>query len=229
MPELRKTLCNRDCPDTCGIVATVDNGRITQLRGDPDHPITQGFLCYRTSHFLDTQYSAERLVSPLMKNEQGEFLPISWERALDIIAQRLLEIRGQSGPAAIFHYRSGGSLGVLKAAADLFFERFGPVTEKRGDICSGAGDAAQTIDFGEEDSNDLFDLLNAKNILLWGKNAVVSSPHTVPILREAKNRGAELLLIDPVYHKTASFCDQFYQIRPAADFAFAMAVARILF
>lgn len=229
MPELRKTLCNRDCPDSCSIVATVDNGRVTQLRGDADHPITQGFLCYRTAHFLDTQYAPERLVSPLMKNARGEFEQVSWERALDIIAERLLCIREESGPAAIFHYRSGGSLGVLKALSSHFFERFGPVTDKRGDICSGAGDAAQTMDFGEEDSNDLFDLLNAKHILLWGKNAIVSSPHTVPVLREAKARGTELLLIDPVHHRTALMCDQYYQIRPAGDFALAMAVARVLF
>ncbi len=229
MPEFRKTLCNRDCPDTCGIVATVDQGRITQLKGDPDHPITQGFLCYRTAHFLETQYAADRVLSPLLKNAKGEFVPISWDEALDLIARRLVEIRSQSGPASIFHYRSGGSLGLLKAATDLFFNCFGPVTEKRGDICSGAGDEAQMIDFGEEDSNDLFDLLNAKNIILWGKNAIVSSPHTVPVLREAKARGAGLVLIDPVYHKTASFCDSFYQIKPAADFALAMAVAQILF
>lgn len=228
MKETRTTICNRDCPDACGIVATIENGRVTRLGGDPSHPVTQGFLCYRTSHFLATQYSPDRLTSPLMR-KGGELQPVSWEEALDFAAERLLAIRSESGPASIFHYRSGGSLGILKVVTDLFFERFGPVTEKRGDICSGAGDAAQSIDFGDEDSNDLFDLVNAKNILLWGKNAVVSSPHTVPVLREAKARGAELVLIDPVHHKTAALCDAFYQVKPAGDFALAMAVARILF
>lgn len=228
MQEIKKTVCNRDCPDACAILATVEDGRVTRLSGDPDHPVTRGFLCYRTSHFLPTQYAPDRLTSPLLR-KNGELVPVSWDEALGFVAERLLAIRAEDGPAAIFHYRSGGSLGLLKLLSDAFFERFGPVTVKRGDICSGAGDAAQMLDFGVEDSHDLFDLLNAKNILLWGKNVVTSSPHTVPVLRDAKARGAELVLIDPVHHRTAQLCDTFYQPRPGGDFALAMAVARVLF
>ncbi|WP_437665439.1 molybdopterin-dependent oxidoreductase [Sorangium sp. So ce1182] len=228
MQEIRKTVCNRDCPDACSIVATVEDGRVVRLGGDPAHPITRGFLCYRTSRFLETQYSPERLTAPLLR-KGGELTPVSWEEALDTAAERLLRIRSESGPAAIFHYRSGGSLGMLTGITDAFFARFGPVTVKRGDICSGAGDAAQLTDFGEEDSHDLADLKNARHVLLWGKNVFTSSPHTLPVLREARARGAELVLIDPVHHRTASVCGAFYQPRPGGDFALAMAVARVLF
>src|SRR5262249_954060 len=131
--------------------------------------------------------------------------------------------------AAILQYRSGGSLGVLKHLSDFFFERFGPVTMKRGDICSGAGDHAQMVDFGDEDSNDLHDLTNARHILVWGKNVYVSSPHTIPVLNEARARGAELVLIDPVCHRTAETCRQYIQPRPGGDLSLALAVARILF
>ncbi len=202
---------------------------MTRLQGDPNHPITQGFLCYRTSHFLEVQYAANRLTQPLFRQSLSDPLrPIGWDEALDIAAERLLRIRKESGPAAIFHYRSGGTLGLLGAVVDLFFERFGPVTIKRGDICSGAGDIAQELDFGLEDSNDVFDLYNARNIVLWGKNVWVSSPHLIPILREAKQRGATLTLIDPVWHRTASLCDRFLQPRPGGDFALTMAVAQVL-
>jgi anaerobic selenocysteine-containing dehydrogenase len=228
MIETRKTLCNRDCPDACSIVATVEDGRITKIRGDKEHPITRGFLCYRTSLFLSTQYSPERLTSPLLRRN-GEFHPISWDEALNLAADRLTTIRKESGPAAIFHYRSGGSLGLVKHLSDYFFEKFGPVTTKRGDICAGAGDAAQALDFGEAESHDIFDLLNSSNILLWGKNVFTSSPHTAPILMDAKAKGAKLVLIDPVHHKTATLCERFIQPRPGGDFALAMAVARILF
>src|SRR5262245_13041275 len=136
MAELRKTVCNRDCPDACGIVATVEGDRITRIRGDPDHPVTQGCLCHRTSLFLETQYSPERLTSPLLRRDDA-FVPVSWDEALDFAAERLTAIRRESGRAAIFHYRSGGSLGALKHLSELFFDRFGPVTVKRGDICSG--------------------------------------------------------------------------------------------
>src|SRR5437867_1002329 len=228
MKEIRKTICNRDCPDACSIVATVEDGRVTRIRGDREHPITRGFLCYRTSLFLSTQYSPDRVTTPLLRTN-GRFQPVSWDEALDLAAARLTAIRRESGPAAVFHYRSGGSLGLLKHLSDYFFEKFGPVTVKRGDICSGAGDAAQEADFGEEDSHDILDLLNSKNILLWGKNVFTSSPHTVPVLRDAMARGARLVLIDPVHHKTASLCERFIQLRPGSDFALAMAVARILF
>ena len=188
-----------------------------------------GFLCYRTSHFLPLQYGPERLTTPLVRGASGELQPASWDEALDVIAERLLAIRRESGPAAIFHYRSGGSLGILKHLSDYFFERFGPTTTKRGDICSGAGDHAQLPDFGVEDSHDLHDLLNARHILLWGKNVHVSSPHTLPVLRQARAQGTELVLIDPVHHRTAGLCQRHIQPRPAGDFALAMAVARLLF
>lgn len=228
MKLLQKTICNRDCPDTCGLVATVEDGRITRLQGDPAHPVTRGFLCYRTSHFLETQYSPKRLTTPLLRKE-GVLQPVSWEEALDFAASRLAHIKAESGPASIVHYRSGGSLGMLTMLTDYFFERFGPVSIKRGDICSGAGDAAQVLDFGEEESSDLFDLLHARHVLIWGKNVYASSPHTLSVLRDAKERGARLVLIDPAWQRTASLCEAFYQPRPGGDFALAMAVARLLF
>jgi anaerobic selenocysteine-containing dehydrogenase len=223
-----KTVCNRDCPDACGIVATVENGEVTRIAGDRDHPVTKGFLCYRTSQFLATQRSPQRLTSPLLR-KHGELTKVSWDEALDFAAAELERIKRESGPAAIFHYRSGGSLGHLKLLTERFFEQYGPCTAKRGDICSGGGDAAQLTDFGVEDSSDLFDLLNAKNILLWGKNVHVSSPHTLPVLIDARRKGSRLVLIDPVRHRTADSCERYLQVRPGADFALAMATARVLF
>ena len=230
MKTIAKTICNRDCPDACSIVATIEEGRITHLAGDPDHPVTQGFLCYRTSHFLETQYSSQRLTKPLLRSSaSGKLLPVSWEEALSYTADKLLQIRKESGPASIFYYRSGGTLGMMGAVVDRFWEHFGPVTVKRGDICSGAGDAAQIEDFGIEESSDFFDLQNAKSILLWGKNPFISSPHLLPLLKDCRRAGAQLALIDPVAHKSASLCQDFVQVRPGGDFALAMAVGQILF
>jgi len=228
MAELRKTTCNRDCPDACSIVATVEEERVVKIGGDPDHPVTRGFLCYRTNQFLQTQYSPERLTTPLLRRGDA-FEPISWDAALDLAAEKLVTIRRESGPAAIFHYRSGGSLGLLKKLTDRFFEHFGPVTVKRGDICSGAGDAAQTLDFGVCESSDLFTLLESKHVLLWGKNVFVSSPHTIPVLRDARARGAKLVLVDPVHHRTESLCERYVQPRPGSDFSLAMGIAHVLF
>lgn len=229
MPETLATACNRDCPDACGILATVENGRVLRIQGDPQHPVTQGFLCQRTNRFLEErQYDPDRVTTPLLRRD-GAWTPIGWDEALDLAAAKLLQFRRESGPASIFHYRSGGSMGIVKHVTDYFFERFGPITGKRGDICSGAGEAAQVLDFGLSDSNDLFDLRNARAILLWGKNPYVSSVHLLPLLREAKARGARLALIDPVRHRAESLCELYLQPRPGGDLALALGVARVLF
>jgi anaerobic selenocysteine-containing dehydrogenase len=223
-----RTVCNRDCPDACGLLVTVEDGKVTRVNGDPGHPVTQGFICSRTSQFPARQNAPDRVTAPLKRTASG-FVPVPWDDALGEIAGRLLAIRAESGPAAILHYRSGGSLGLLKYVVDLFWESFGPVTVKRGDICSGAGDAAQETDFGHEDSHDLFDLRSSRNILLWGKNPYVSSIHLLPLLKEAKRRGARIALIDPVRHKTASLADLVVLPRPGGDFHLALAVAARLF
>jgi len=120
-------------------------------------------------------------------------------------------------------------MGLMKLVTDYFFERFGPVTIKSGDVCTGAGDAAQQLDFGTVDSHDIFDLLNSKTVILWGKNPYVSQVHLLPVLREAKKNGTRLILIDPVHHQTAQLCDQFVQPRPGGDAALAMGMASLLF
>ncbi len=225
--ELRKTMCNRDCPDACSIVATVEDGRITKLQGDKDHPVTQGFLCRRTSQYLDRHYSPERLTSPLLRKD-GVLVPVTWDEALDFIAEKLVAIREESGPAAIFHYRSAGGMGIVKSVTSYFFELFGPVTDRRGDICSGAGEWAQIEDFGDYEASAPQDLANAKQIIVWGRNIYVSWTHALPALKAARARGAGVMLVDPVHHRTVDLCDRYVQPRPGGDFALAMAVARVV-
>ncbi len=223
-----KTLCNRDCPDVCAIVATVEDGRVIRIQGDKDHPVTQGFLCHRTGQFLRTQYAPDRLTTPLIRRD-GVLQPATWDEALDLVATRLLQIRAESGPAAILHYRSAGGMGFVKHVTSYFFEQFGPVTDKKGDICTGAGEAAQIADFGDYEASDPRDLGNARQVILWGRNVYVSWSHLLPVLRAAREAGTQLTLVDPVHHRTASICDQVWQPRPGGDFALAMATARVLF
>lgn len=226
--ETRKTACSRDCPDACSIVVTVEDGKAVHLAGDRDDPITQGFLCERTNRFLFRQYAADRLTSPLLR-KGGRLTPVSWDEALDYCAEKLLAIKAESGPEAIMHYRSGGSLGILKAVPDYLFDLFGPVTTKRGDICNGSGEWAQEADFGISESNDIFDLLNSKLIILWGKNVHTSGPHLLPILRKAKANGTKIVAIDIWETKAATIADRFIKPAPGADYALAMGIARHLF
>lgn len=217
----KKTACNRDCPDACSIVATIENGRITRIAGDPDHPVTQGYLCKRTSRFLKLHYDPQRVTTPQIRSN-GKWRESTWDEALDLVAKQMLELRDRLGPASIMHYRCGGSLGIMKAASDYFFQLFGPCTIKSGDICSGAGEEAQLMDFGHTDSNDLFDLLNAKTIFLWGKNPFVSQVHLLPVLKKAKAAGTKIVNIDPIRNRSARFSDQYLQVAPGGDAALAL-------
>ena len=118
--EIRRTTCNRDCPDVCGILATVQDGRVVALEGDPDHPITRGFLCPRTARVYERQYAADRVLTPLVRESLDvDFRPATWDEALDLIAGRLDGIRRESGGAAILHYRCGGRCSVGMAAIAL--------------------------------------------------------------------------------------------------------------
>jgi anaerobic selenocysteine-containing dehydrogenase len=226
----KKTACPRDCPDACGLIATIEDGNVVRLEGDPDHPVTQGFICGRTTRFPDRQNSAERLTKPLFRrSKDAEFEEIPWKDALDLIAQNMLRFRDESGGSSIIQHRCGGSLGMMKHVGDHFFEKFGPVTVKSGDVCAGAGEAAQLKDFGEFDSSEFFDFHHSRTIFLWGKNVFVSSIHLIPELKKARANGAKIVLIDPVHHQTTSIADLYVQPRPGSDTAIAMGIARWLF
>lgn len=229
-PVRRRSACNRDCPDACTLEAEVVEGRLTSLKGSTDDPITRGFLCPRTTRFVQRQTARDRLTVPLLRRskQSEEFTPISWDEALDLAAEKLLATKEQYGPVAIFHYLSGGSLGYLKALTNVVFHQLGPCTLKRGDICSGAGEWAQEQDFGLSDSSDPEDLLNARLIVNWGKNVHTSCVHLLPILLEAKKRGAVLVNIDPVATKSARMADLVLCPRPGTDAQIALAVAAYL-
>ncbi len=144
------------------------------------------------------------------------------------VAERLVAIRAESGPEAILHYRSAGTMGALGKVVDAFFAWFGPVTSTRGSACNGAGRAAQVADFGLSDGHDVLDLDHARNVVLWGKNPFVSHLHVVPWVQQVRKRGGKVVLVDPVHHASARLADHVIQPRPGADFHLACAVARKL-
>ncbi len=225
-----RTACNRDCPDACTLEAEVVDGKLISLKGAADDPITRGFLCPRTTRFVDRQEAPDRLKTPLLRVDKGsdEFVPVSWETALDLAAGKLLQAREEHGPESIFHYLSGGSLGYLKKLTEVVFGQLGPCTVKRGDICSGAGEWAQEQDFGMSDSSEVDDLLNARQILIWGKNVHTSSVHLLPVLMEAKKRGCKLVCIDPAPTRSARISELYLCPRPGTDAQIALAMVAYL-
>jgi anaerobic selenocysteine-containing dehydrogenase len=222
-----RTTCTRDCPDTCAVVAHVENGRVVKLRGDPTHPTTRGFLCRKTYQYPTRVYSPKRILHPL-KRTKGGWTRITWDEALDTLAERLTTLKLRHGSLAVLHYQSAGSMGLLKALNHRFFNLWGGVTEAVGSLCSGAGIAGQLKSYGAVRSHAPQDLLNSRTVVLWGRNPVVTNIHMLPFLKAARERGATVVVIDPRRTETVKYADRHVAVKPGGDAYLALGLARAL-
>jgi anaerobic selenocysteine-containing dehydrogenase len=222
-----KTACFHDCWDACGMIATVRDGRLLKLDGDPDHPYTRGFLCGKMQHYGRWLHSKERLLHPLLRNGEG-WQPISWDAALDLCVSKFREAIREYGPPAILYELGAGNFGILRMMGRRFFRLLGGVTETSGSLCDAAGETAQEEAFGACLTHDPRDVENSRCVVLWGRNIVTTHIHFLPFLKAAKKRGATLIVVDPLPTPTAKMADLWIQPRPGSDLYLALAVGRIL-
>lgn len=212
----------------------VQDGRAVRVQGDPDHPVTQGFLCTKVNRYVERTYHPERLTVPLRRvgpKGEGRFEPATWDEALDDIARRLDEIRtGPHGPQAILPYSYAGTMGLVQGSSmdRRFFHRIGASLLART-ICSAAGVEAWNVTYGDRMGPTPEEAEHARLILLWGTNTLTSNPHLWPALRRARDAGAKLIAIDPIRTRTAAQCDQWLPIRPGTDAALALAMMHVAF
>ena len=222
-----RTACSRDCPDGCALLVGLEDGKIRQVKGDPGHPITRGFVCGRTGRFPERLVSKSRLLRPKLRRG-GELVEVSWEEALSRVGGELRQSLASSGPESVGFLQSGGSLGILMGLTKRFFRLLGPVTECVGDICGGAGDEGQILDFGTNESSDFFDLRHSRNILLWGKNVGVANIHLLPLLKERVGAGAKLFSINPVPADSGLPAHEEIVPLPGRDLELAFGLGRLL-
>jgi anaerobic selenocysteine-containing dehydrogenase len=229
MNENIVTTCTRDCPNTCGLLATVRDGRLVALRGDPTHPLTRGAACIKASRYVKRTYSPERITRPLLRSHRDEaWREATWDEALDAIASRMQTIAKESGTEAILYYQGYGERTALKLLNRYFFNLFGGVTTTAGSLCGGTGQGAQNLDFGTRISHDPLDHLNSRSMILWGRNPASTNVSLVPIIREIRRRGGRVVLIDPVSSKSAGLVDRHIAPRPGTDAFLAMAVCKLI-
>ncbi|HET7712318.1 MAG TPA: molybdopterin oxidoreductase family protein [Thermoanaerobaculia bacterium] len=232
--EVRKLVCPHDCPDTCSMLVTVEDGRAIRMAGDPDHAFTRGFLCAKVSRYLERTYHPDRLLYPQIRagaKGEGRFRRASWDEALSVIAERLRSILdSDSGPQAILPYSYAGTMGLVQGEgmAGRFFHHIGASVLERT-ICSSAGGEALNVTYGSRMGTDSESVADAKLILLWGTNTLTSNPHLWPFIRDAKKKGARTICIDPLRTRTADACDEHIAIRPGTDAALALAMMHVLF
>ena len=223
-----QAVCPHDCPDTCALHVTVQDGIAIKVQGDPAHPPTAGVLCTKVSRYAERSCHAERVLTPLQRSGpkgSGQFKPITWDEALDTIAARLQAIAADParGPEAILPYSYAGTMGLVQGdgMAARFFHRLGASRLDRT-ICANAGGEALAATYGAKVGMHTEFFAESRLILIWGSNSIASNLHFWTLAQQAKRDGAKLIAIDPRRTETAEKCHQHIALRPGTDGALAL-------
>ena len=222
------TTCTRDCPNTCGLTAYVDKGRLVRLTGSEAHPLTRGKACVKAGMYIERIYSSERVRYPMVRKsrQKGSWMRVTWDQALDAVAEQMQRIRQKDGSEAVLYYQGYGERTALKLLNRYFFNLFGGVTTLRGSLCGGTGQAAQNMDFGERISHDPLDHLHSNAMILWGRNPVSTNISLVPIVQTIRRRGGTVILVDPYQSRSAHLADRHIAPMAGQDVYLALAVAK---
>jgi anaerobic selenocysteine-containing dehydrogenase len=229
--EFTRAVCPHDCPDTCAMRVTIEDGRAVKVTGDPDHPPTQGVLCTKVSRYAERVHHPRRLTQPMKRvgpKGEGRFEPISWDEACAIAAQRVGEIARRS-PEAIVPYSYAGTMGLVQgdSISQRFFHKLGASRLDRT-ICAAAGAAGLRYTYGAGIGMHTEFFAESDVILIWGANPVASNLHFWTRAQEAKRNGATLIAIDPYRSLTAEKCHQHIALKPGTDGALALGMMHVL-
>jgi anaerobic selenocysteine-containing dehydrogenase len=227
------TACPLDCPDSCSLSVTVRDGRVTEIDGGHDNPVTNGYICAKVGRFAERLYGDARLRYPLVRTgskAQPSFARVGWDEALALVAARIGTVRNEWGAEAILPFCYGGSNGFLThdGLDLLFFRRLGASRLART-VCAAPTGAANMALYGKMPSVTYQDYPHARLIVLWGMNPSVSGIHAIPFVREARANGARLVVVDPRTTPVAKTADLHVPVRPGTDVAVALAIHRYLF
>jgi len=230
MAELR-SICPFDCPDACGLAVSVEGGVAVKVRGDPEHPYSQGSLCPKMTGYERSVHAPGRLTHPLVrtgKKGEGKFRRASWDEAIGIVAARLAAVAAEHGGEAILPYSYAGSMGIVQRNAGFaLFHALGASRLERS-ICTPAQDAGWSAVMGATTQPGPDEVLDSDLVVLWGINAVATNLHLVSRVKEARRRGARVLLLETYRNDTAPVADEVVLVRPASDGALALAMIHVL-
>ncbi|SJT19778.1 molybdopterin-dependent oxidoreductase [Clostridioides difficile] len=219
--------CTLDCHDCCKFNVYTKGNNVVKIEGDKNHPYTKGFICKKGMAHLDRLNHKDRIKTPMLKVD-GVWKEISFDKAIEIMAEKLTYYKEKYTSKSVMHYDQYGSGSVLKYIGDIFFNFYGGVSRQKGGPCWSAGMHAQKYDFGVARSHAIEDMLNSKSIFVWGKNPAYTTIHTMQIIKKAKEKGIKIVVIDPIYTKTAQIADKYVQVNPGTDGALAIAMAKII-
>lgn len=222
------TACPRNCYSTCSLRVHVEDGRLRRIEAHPANRATPEGACLKGLSYVERVSSPDRILHPLRRTAEGDFQRISWDAALDEIAQQLVRVRDAHGPQSVLYYQASGTKGLLNAVGPAFWSLFGGYTTTYGDLCWPAGLEASRLTLGENKHNAPWDLENARLMVMWGKNPAETNIHQGVFMERALEQGARLVVIDPRRTETAERADLLIQPRPGTDGAIALALAHVL-
>lgn len=219
--------CTLDCADCCKFNVYVKNDDIIKIEGDKEHPYTKGFICKKGLAHLKRLNHSKRIYKPLIKIND-KWKEIEFDEAINIMVKKLSYYKSKFGSKSILYYEQYGNGTVLKSIGEKFFNFYGGVSLSKGGPCWSAGIAAQKLDFGDSRSHSLEDMLNSKNIFVWGKNPANTTIHTMQMIKMAKEKGSKIIVIDPIETATAKLADKYIKIKANGDKALALAMGQII-
>ena len=242
MKKVVHAACPHDCPDACGVLITVEDGRATKIQGDPAHPVTRGFLCAKVAKYLDRVYSPDRVLYPMKRVVPKGPVPdknapptqaferISWDEALQTIADKFRSVGAEFGPESILPYSYGGTLGKLGYGSmdRRFFHRLG-ASQLARTICAEAGATGIKSVYGVNMGAEPEQFAKSKYIIAWAANIHGNNIHLWPFIEEARRNGAKLVVIDPYRTRTAALADWHIPINPGTDVALALGMMHVIF
>lgn len=241
MKRVVHAACPHDCPDACGVLITIQNGRATRIAGDPEHPVTRGFLCAKVAKYLDRVYSPDRVLYPMRRKSgmakgpaSGDaalsaFERITWDEALDEITRNFRRIIAEHGSEAILPYSYGGTIAALNGGSmdRRFFHRLGASQLERT-ICSTAGEEGLKSVLGIKLGTEPEQFVHSRYIIAWGANIHGNNVHLWPFIRKALRHGAKLVVIDPYRTRTARHAHWYLPINPGTDAALALGLMHVI-
>ena len=224
--------CHHDCPDSCGWEVTVDDGVAAKMRGNAEHPYSQGELCPKVNKFLDRVYSPQRLTTPLIRDGEkgsGKFRTATWDEAMSTIAAEVGARIERHGGETVLPWSSAGNQGLLQMSSldRRFFAALGASTT-HGALCGSVAKTGYAATTGSGLSTDPTTVEHARHVILWGTNTKLTNRHLWPFVERARANGAKLVVIDPIRTVTADAADTFIQPKPGTDVALVLAMLNVI-
>lgn len=227
MKKVYRSACPMDCFATCGLLVYTENGRVTDIKGDPQNLLTRGKVCSKVFKQLARLYSPQRILHPLLR-EGSTWRRIGWDEALNLWASKLVDIKKRYGTTAVLHHDGGGSGGVLRGLGERFFNVYGGVTQPEGSLCWASGLVAQELDFGGHQAHEWDDLANSGTVILWGRDPAHTNVQLLEHIKRAHKNGAEIIAINPLRIKTGVPNTRYICPQPGTDGALALGMAQVL-